>query len=262
MDKVVVITGASKGIGRSTSEKFRKEGYKVYDLSRSGETDNISEHIHCDVSDFEQVDNAIKYVIEKEKKIDIAISNAGFGISGSVESTDYDKIKKQIDVNFNGAAYFARAVLPYIRESKGRILFLSSVAGQIPLPFQSMYSATKAAILSLAMSLDNEIKISGARALALMPGDLSTNFTASRLKNLYEPDFYRDRVERSVSKMEKDEKSGKSPDYIANKLYILATKSNPKVAVSAGIFYKFALLLVKLLPVRIFNNIIGKIYSK
>lgn len=262
MQKVVVITGASKGIGRATAEKFASEGYLVYDLSRSGKSDEICTHIDCDVSDYEQIDGAIKEIYSQTSRIDVAISNAGFGISGSMEASKYEMIKSQIDVNFTGSAFFARAVLEYIRESKGRILFMSSMAAVIPIPFQTLYSATKSAIMTMTMALDNELRGSGARAIALLPGDLATNFTASRLKADIEPDFYKERVSRSVGKMESDEMGGKQPDYIANRLYRLATSRNPKVIGSLGPLYRFGAFAVKVAPVRFANWVIWKMYAK
>lgn len=259
--KIVVITGASKGIGFATAAKFISEGYFVYDLSRSGLDYPNCKHINCDVTDFRSVDKAIKEVIEDVKRIDVAISNAGMGISGSVEANRYEDIERQIDVNLTGSAYFTKAVLPYIRECKGRILYMSSLAAKVPIPYQAIYSVTKSGVKSLAMTIDNEIKRSGARACAVMPGDLATNFTASRVKNLSEPEFYKTRVENSVSKMEKDELSGKGPEVIANKLYKLATAKNPKVVSTVGLFYKTVSVLANILPVRLKNYLIYKIYA-
>lgn len=261
MRKVVVITGASKGIGLETAKIFRKNNYKVYDLSRTGKDTEILNHIYCDVSDYNVVETAINEVISREGRIDIVISNAGFGISGSVEGHLYQSIKSQIDVNFTGSAFLANATLKHIRNTKGRIIFMSSVASVIPIPFQAIYSATKSAILSLAQCLDNELQGSGARAIALLPGDLSTSFTKNRIKNKIEPDFYKSRVENSVGKMEKDEINGMQPTVIANKLYKLATQKNPKVKSSVGVLYKFALVLEMLLPVRLKQFIIKKMYA-
>ncbi|MFM1581530.1 SDR family NAD(P)-dependent oxidoreductase [Helcococcus bovis] len=261
MSKVVVITGASKGIGLETAKIFKKNNYIVYDLSRTGKDTEISSHIYCDVSDFNTVEKAIAEVIEKEGRIDVVISNAGFGISGSVEGHSYESIRSQIDVNFVGSSFLANATLGHLRKTKGRIIFMSSVAAVIPIPFQAIYSATKAAILSLAQCLDNELQGSGARSIALLPGDLSTSFTKNRIKNKIEPDFYKTRVENSVGKMEKDEINGMQPTVIANKLYKLATQKNPKVKSSVGILYKFALVLGMLLPVRLKQFIIKKMYA-
>ncbi len=263
---VAVITGASKGIGEATAEIFLREGYKVYNLSRSGGNPEKGDnedflHIACDVSHCEQVDFAIEKIISETGRIDVAVSNAGMGISGSVEGATYEMIEKQIKVNFAGSAYFAKAVVPHIRKSKGRLIFLSSVAGLIPIPFQALYSATKAAIASLAMALDNEIKSSGARVCAVLPGDLATNFTSAREKNPKEASFYEKRVRESVTKMEQDEMKGKGPEFIGRRIFRMATERNPKVISTAGLFYKFALVLVKLLPVRAANYLIGRLYG-
>lgn len=259
--KVVVITGASRGIGRATAEKFISHGFQAYDLSRSGQDFEGCKHIYCDVTDYKSIEIAIAQIISESGQIDTAISNAGMGISGSLEGHDPEHIKKQIDINLIGSSYFAKAVLSHIRASKGRLLFMSSLAAEVPIPFQALYSVTKAGLKSLAMALDNEIKPSGARVCAIMPGDLKTSFTASRIKNASEDIFYKDRVEESISKMEKDELSGGGPEVIANKLYKLATQNNPKVISTVGLFYKSVSVLTKILPVRIKNWLIYKIYA-
>lgn len=259
--QVVLITGASKGIGRKTAEVFRAHGYEVYDLSRSGSDADGIHAIHCDVSVPEDVDRAVAEVLGRAGRIDVVVSNAGFGISGSVEGHAYDAIKRQIDVNFLGAAYVAKAVLPAIRESGGRILFLSSVAACVPIPFQALYSATKAAVMTLAMALDNELMGSGARSVALLPGDLRTNFTRARVKNRNEADFYAARVTHSVEKMEHDEENGMDPIVVAERLYALATAKNPKAISSVGFLYRTALVLAKGLPVRWQQWIIARLYA-
>lgn len=260
-NKVVVITGASKGIGRATAEKFISEGYRAYDLSRSGKDFEGCKHIFCDVTDYESMKNAINQILTESGRIDVAISNAGMGISGSVEGHSPQQIEKQISINMTGSCYFANLVLEAIRKSKGRLLFLSSLASEVPIPFQALYSMTKSGIKTLAMALDNEIKPSGARVCAVMPGDLATNFTASRIKNEMEDAFYHSRVNESVSKMEEDEQSGKGPEIIANHLYMLASQKNPKVISTVGIFYKTISVLAKILPVRLKNWLIYKIYA-
>ena len=222
--KVTVITGASRGIDRATAEKFISHGYQVYDLSRSGQDFNGCKHIYCDVTDYKTIEDAISQIISQSGHIDVAISNAGMGISGSLEGHEPAHIKKQIDINLTGSAYFAKAVMKHIRESKGRLLFLSSMAAEVPIPFQALYSMTKSGIKTLAMAIDNEIKPSGARDCAVMPGNLATSFTASRIKNLSEADFYKTRVQSSVSKMEEDEQTGGGPEIIANQLFTLATQ--------------------------------------
>lgn len=259
--KILVITGASRGIGRNAAEIFRSNGFFVYDLSRSGISEEGIVHIDCDVTNYDDIDNAVNQVINEVGRIDVAISNAGFGISGSVEAHSYEDIEKQVRVNFMGSTFFTKAVLPYVRKSKGRILYLSSVAACVPIPFQAMYSATKAAILALALSVDTELDSSGARAIALLPGDIATDFTRGRIKNKYEPEFYAERVASSVGKMEHDEINGMKADVIGKELYRLATSTNPKPMSSVGILYRLSVVLSGILPVRLRQYIIRKMYG-
>lgn len=193
IQRVAVITGASKGIGAAAGARFVKEGWLVYDLSRSRGQAGLR-HISCDVSQPEAIASAVDRIILESGRIDAALSNAGYGIAGSLEGAAYEDIKRQIEVNFTGSAYFAKAVLPHIRSSMGRLIFFSSVEGAAPIPFQALYSATKAAIINMSLALDNEIRPSGARALAVLPGDLATGFTAARKKNFAEDGFYERRL--------------------------------------------------------------------
>lgn len=259
--KVVVITGASSGIGLETANKFKNEGYIVYDLSINKNENSCIDYIYCDVSNFDDIQNAINEIINKEGRIDIAISNAGFGISGSLECNSNIHIEKQIDVNFKGSAYFAKIILPYIRESKGKIIFMSSIAGIVPIPFQAIYSATKAAILNMAMCLENEIKDSGAKVIVMLPGDVSTGFTKARIKNANEDAFYLKKVESSVGKMEKDEINGMQPSEIASKIYNLVNKRNPSLINTVGIFYNIVLKVANILPIKLKQYIIRKMYA-
>lgn len=144
------------------------------------------------------------------------INNAGMGISGSVEKTserDFDSIS---DVNFKGTYNCIRFGLPLLRQSKGRLVNVSSVAGAIAIPYQAFYSATKAAVLSLSDALRNEVRPFGVKVLAVLPGDVKTCFTESRRKNADEG-VYAAYAENSVKVMEKDEQQGMSAAYAAKK---------------------------------------------
>jgi short-subunit dehydrogenase len=259
-DRIVVITGASKGIGKATAAVFHHAGDRVYNLSRSGETTENAVHIRCDVTDETQCKQAIETVLEREGHIDVLILNAGFGISGPVETTDLEAAKKQFDVCLFGAIRVLKAALPSLRESKGHILFTSSVAAVTPIPYQAFYSAAKAAINSVVMALRNELKGTGIRVAAVLPGDVRTDFTAQREKNPANVALYPNEV-RSVAKMEHDEQHGMSPDRIAKRFYRLSMQKNPKPFCSVGIAYSAVLILVKILPARFANWILGKMYA-
>ncbi len=260
---VVVISGASSGIGLAAAKLFNAKGYTVYGLNRRLPSDHQGvSYICADVTQPDSVRNAIESIWQKEHRIDILINNAGFGISGAVEFTGCDDAGKQFEVNFFGMFSCVQAVLPHMREQKhGMIINMSSVAGVIPIPFQAFYSASKAAINSLTLSLANEVRPYGIRVCAIMPGDVRTGFTSAREKTAEGREFY-PALTDSVASMEKDEQNGMSPEYVAKIILRIAAKRNPKPLYVAGVSYKFLVLLNKLLPVRLANRIVGRIYAK
>ena len=153
--QVLVITGGSSGIGLATARLFAQKGWRVFELSRHErvQVEGVT-HLDCDVTDEAQCLDAIDEVLWQEGQIDVLISNAGYGISGSVEFTDTGDAKAMFDVNFFGALNITKAVLPLMRDQRsGRILFTSSVAAPLSVPFQSMYSASKAALNDMALAL-------------------------------------------------------------------------------------------------------------
>ncbi len=117
MGKVIVISGASAGIGKTAMQMLEKKGHTVYNLSRRPTPGN---HIKTDVTSPEDIKNAIKQIYDKEGRIDALINNAGMGISGAIENTDLANAKRMFDVNFFGAFNLIREVLPYMRKSGGR----------------------------------------------------------------------------------------------------------------------------------------------
>lgn len=263
MDKrIVVITGASSGIGLAAAEGFLKNGDRVYGLSRRECPASGSIGISVDVTNELAVKNAIAHIVEAEGRIDVLICNAGFGISGAVEFTEQSEAKRQFDVNFFGTAACVRAALPYMREKgSGHIIITSSVAGSIPIPFQTYYSATKAALNAFVLATANEVRPYGISICAVLPGDIKTGFTGAREKSSAGENAY-NALRGSVASMEKDEQNGMPPSAIAKKMLSLSKKKRPKPLSTAGLQYKLFLTLAKLLPARFSNWIVGKMYAK
>lgn len=262
-DSVVLITGGSSGIGRAAAEAFRDGGYRVYEISRRESSVPGIIHISGDVTDDGSVEKAVGQVLAAEGKIDVLVNNAGFGISGAVEFTDTAEAKKQFDVNFFGMVRVCRAVLPAMRQAgKGRILNLSSVAAAIPIPFQTFYSASKAAINAYTQALGNEVRPFGIQVCAVMPGDIRTGFTAAREKEEAGDAVYGGRLSRSVAKMEKDEKGGMAPSEVARLLVKLAGKRKVKPLYTVRWDYQFFVVLARLLPGRALNWLVFQLYGK
>jgi len=262
MGHVVVITGGSSGIGKSTATLFAEKGYKVYEFSRTGKTENGVTHITADVTKQADVEKAFGIVFETEGRLDLLINNAGMGISGAIEFTELNQAHRIFDVNFFGTFLCCKTALPYLRKTeKSRIINLSSVAAPLSIPFQAFYSATKSAINSLTLALANEARPFGIRVSAVMPGDVHTGFTAAREKNEVGTELYGGSITRAVSAMEKDELSGMSPDYIAALIYRVSQKKKPKVLYTAGAKYRLFVFIAKILPTHFCNWLVGKIYS-
>lgn len=258
--KTVVITGGSSGIGKATVELFADQGWQVFEWSRSGKSTDKVTHISCDVTQPEQTRAAAKQVLEQAGQIDVLISNAGFGISGAIEFTTTEDAHRQMEVNFFGALNSVQAVLPSMRERKsGRIIFTSSVAAVLSIPYQSFYSASKAAINALALALQNEVREFGIKVSVLMPGDVSTGFTAARKKSEDGMDAYGN-IRKAVAAMEKDEQGGMSPRQMAKDLYRIATRRCPAPQYIGGGQYKLFCLLDRILPKRFVNWVVGKLY--
>ena len=256
------MTGAGSGIGLSASKALARDGWTVYDFSRTDRAAPNVKHIGCDISDEAQVRAAVSRVIEEQGRIDLLLNNAGFGISGAVEFTRAEEAEKLIRVNLLGADNVTRAVLGTMRAQRGgRILFTSSIAGILPIPFQAWYSVTKAAINAYALALRNEVAPFGVSVCAVMSGDIHTGFTAAREKSAVGDDVYGGRIEKAVSAMEKDERNGMSPDVAGAYLAKIAGKKRVKPLYAIGAQYKLFAVLAKLLPVRLSNWIVGRLYG-
>lgn len=263
MNKVVLITGGSSGIGLQTAQALAEAGCTVYEMSRKEAKNPGITHISGDVTSDESVQSAVEQVIAAEGRIDVLINNAGFGISGAVEFTDTKDAKKQLDVNFFGAVRMTRAVLPYMRGAgQGRIVSLSSVAAAIPIPFQTYYSVSKAAVNAYTMALRNEVRPYGISVCAVMPGDIRTGFTAAREKTAAGDEVYGGRIARSVEKMEKDEQGGMDPRAAGRFIARVALKRRVKPLYAIRLDYQFFVMLSRLLPCRALSWLVYQLYAK
>ena len=255
-----VVTGASSGIGFEIARILKEKGYKVYGLSRRGTVPEGCIGMALDVTDENSVKEVMEKIADEDGQIDVLINNAGMGISGPVEYTATADVEKIMNVNFMGQYNCAKAVLPYMRAKKsGKIVFVSSVAGPIAIPYQTFYSTSKAAVNALALGLRNEVKDFGIKVCAVMPGDAKTGFTDAREKNMDGAEVYTHYVD-SVKSMEKDEINGMAPSVVANVVVKAAEKKNPKPLYTAGFTYKLLYILFKFLPARLAYFIVGKLY--
>jgi NAD(P)-dependent dehydrogenase (short-subunit alcohol dehydrogenase family) len=261
--KVAVVTGGSSGIGRCTAAALRDAGCTVYEFSRREIPAEGIVHVTADVTDETAVRTAVQTVLEKEDHLDIVVNCAGFGISGAVEFTELTEAKAQMEVNFFGMVNVNRAVLPVMRKAgEGRIVNISSVAAVAHIPFQTFYSATKAAIDSYTCALANEVRPFGITVTAVQPGDIRTGFTDARRKCAVGDEEYQGRISRSVAGMERDEQRGMRPETAGRYIAKVALKRHVKPLYALGFGYKCLSVLCKVLPCRLRNWVVGLLYAR
>ena len=261
MKKVVVISGATSGIGLACANAFAENGYKVYCLAQRLPERYPYEFVQCDVTDSQQVKSAVDYICNKEPIVDVVLCNAGRGISGPLESCDIQKAKSLFDLNLFGAFSLAQAFIPKLKNQKfGKILFMSSVGSIFPLPFQAFYSATKSALETMANAWRLELKPFNIQVGCILPGDTKTNFTNAREK--FEGDAtYKERDALSLKKMEHDEINGMSPQKVAKAVIKAVNKNKLPIRTIVGGKYKIFAFLNKILPQRLVLYIVGKMYA-
>ena len=182
MKKVILVTGASSGIGKATALQLIKEGHIVYGLARRVEKmqDLVAAGgfaIAMDVTQHEQIQEGIQEILDINQRIDILVNNAGFAIWGAVEDTSYEDAKRQFEVNIFGLAEITKAVLPVMRKHKsGKIINISSIGGKIYSPLGAWYHATKHALEGWSDCLRLEVSQFGIDVVIVEPGAIKTEF--------------------------------------------------------------------------------------
>ena len=261
--KVAIVTGGSSGIGRCTAIALQQLGCTVYEFSRRDNPIGGVTHIGVDVTDESSIAAVIDQITAENGRVDILVNCAGNGISGAVEFTELKDAKEQFEVNFFGMVNMNKAVLPIMRkQGYGRIVNISSVAAVAHIPFQTYYSASKAAIESYTCCLANEVKPFGISVTCVQPGDIATGFTDARRKSAVGDDIYMGRISRSVAGMEKDEQNGMNPEAAGKYIAKISIRKKVKPIYTLGFGYKCLSVLCKILPCRLRNWIVGLLYAR
>lgn len=263
-DKIIVITGASSGIGRATARIMADRGAKVYDLSRTDKPQEGVTHIYCDVTKRETIEAAIGEIAEREGRIDQLVLSAGMGIAGAIEFTEEAEMQRQFDVNTYGPIRVLQSALKVMRlqsphgKERGRVVFISSMAGPFSIPFQAMYSASKAAINAFAMALRNELRDYNIKVSVVLPNDVKTNF--QRSTDLNGKDVY-PKMKGSIEKMIYDEAHGLSSEAVAKKVMKACTRRNPSLYYTSDWLSDLEQLAVHLFPASFVTRVVGWMYK-
>ena len=174
---VVLVTGSSSGIGRACCERLMKSSQSVYGASRTVMLATRWQQLVMDVTDDASVQSAVDELLRRERRIDVLIHSAGFGLVGPFEETTTEEALGQLNTNYFGAIRTIRSILPVMRAQKsGKIIVIGSIGGYIGLPYMSHYSASKFALDGLVDALRLEIAPFGVQVMAVHPGDVNTSF--------------------------------------------------------------------------------------
>lgn len=253
MNKVVLITGASSGIGKAIAEFLHQKSYVVYGSSRNPKTagHTVFPLVALDVRNRNSIVEAVEYILAKEGRIDVLINNAGVGITGPLEEIPAEEIKNNFETNVFGPIEVIKAVLPHMRLQKsGLIINVTSIAGYMGLPFRSVYSSSKGALELITEALRMEVKPFGIHVVNVAPGDFATDIASRRFHApVYEGSAYEKIYGQQLSTINAHVNEGLPPKKMAEAIYAIMQHKKPKVHYKVGAFMqKFSVFLKRILP--------------
>lgn len=264
--QVVLITGASSGIGKSIGVFLVQKGYLVYGTSRNPKENEIDgiRFLKLDVTQPESIALAVQGLIKKEGQIDYLINNAGMGITGPLEETPDHEIKKVFDTNYFGALRVIKAVLPHMRSKQnGFIINITSIAGYMGLPFRGIYSATKGALELTTEAYRMELKAFNIKMTNIAPGDFATNIAAGRYHApVIAGSPYEKKYKETLALMDEHVDKGQDPILMAKKVYAVMQEKNPTIHYKVGDWLqKFSIALKHILPDKWYEKMLMKHYK-
>jgi NAD(P)-dependent dehydrogenase (short-subunit alcohol dehydrogenase family) len=257
--RVVLVTGASSGIGKACAEHLALYGFRVYAASRS------SPELPLDITSEDSVQSAVARIIEAEGRIDGLVNNAGIGLAGAIEDTTPEEALQQFDTNLFGQLRVIRAVLPHMRRQRsGYIVNIGSIGGLLAIPYQGLYSASKFALEGLTEALRMEVKPFGIHATIIEPGDHRTAFTQNRRLTAaaHAGSAYHARFERALSRMAKDEQTSPDPVGVARVVLKVFGSGAPRQRYTTGpLLQRGAAALKRFGPNSLVERILDLYYS-
>lgn len=266
MNKVVLITGGSSGIGKSIGEFLHQKGFVVYGTSRNPEkiSNSIFPLVALDVRDKQSIVNCVAEVIQKAGRLDVVINNAGVGITGPIEEIPTEEIKNNFETNLFGPIEVMKAVLPQMRlQQSGLIINVTSIAGYMGLPFRGVYSASKGALELITEALRMEVKSFGIHITNVAPGDFATNIAAGRYHApVVKGSAYEMTYGKSLKEMDNHVDSGSNPNEMALAIFAIIQNENPKIHYKVGAFMqKFSIVLKRILPDKMYERMLMNHYK-
>ncbi len=278
---VAIVTGASSGIGREIAFLLAAQGLRVYGGCRRGALPpdvKLQDHIpqgipgggffkllQLDVTIDESAKAFVEQVLSQEGEIHILVNAAGNGLCGAVEDCTPQDGQAQMEVNYFGVLRMLNLVLPRMRaQKKGLVINIGSVGGIFSIPFQTLYSSSKAALAMLTEGLRLELAPYGVKAALIEPGDVKTGFTAARAYTVAakENPAYQGALAHAVGRMERDEQNGMSPCQVARAVIKAVYQSNPPARKVVGGSYRAFVFLKRILPGWLVERLLALMYLK
>lgn len=268
MKKVVLITGASSGIGKATAIMFASLDFQVIATMRRVKEipefemyENI-EVLPLDVTSEDTIRRCITKVTEQYGRIDILINNAGYGLVGPFENATREQIRRQFETNVFGVITLTQAVLPYMRaQNEGVIITLSSIAGRIAIPMYSYYNASKYAIEGLMESLRYEVAQFNIKVKVIEPGQIETRFFKDSKDEVMYDAVYEDYTLKSYALLNDIKIKKGKPEEVAECIVKAALSRSAKFHYPVAGGAKELVLIRKLLPDFIWDAVTLALYK-
>lgn len=262
LKKTAVVVGGSSGIGNETCLRLTNRGWNVVNISRTPCKNIKVTNIAADAAAGCSLADAIKSVAQK-CEIAALVYSAGFSMAAPIEYAKESDYRYLFDVNFFGALQSMQAVIPFMKQKGGRIVLVGSLGGDLPICFDSFYSASKAALEMLCRAAYSELKPYNIKVTGLLPGGTSTNFTFKR--KVYSDDEnkgYAGSVNRAVAALANMEQSGMSPAAVAEIIYGILVSDKPPVIKTCGAKNSAFRLFSRVMPEKFTLRINDRMYNQ
>ena len=268
-NRVVLVTGASSGIGQACARHLAERGFQVFGTSRraaDGAASGGVEMVAMDMDSDASVEAGVAAVLARAGRIDAVVNNAGWALAGAVEETPVDQARAQMETNLFGVWRVCRAVLPAMRAAGGGyIVNIGSIGGRVGLPFQAAYSASKFAVAGFTEALSGEVRPFGIHAVLVEPGNYRTGITASRRTAAAARggSAYAAAFAKALEIITRDEHRGGDPQEVARLVHRILQTPSPRLRYLVGpAGERLAAAIGKtLLPGRTFERVVMRLYG-
>ncbi|MFT6846038.1 MAG: NADP-dependent 3-hydroxy acid dehydrogenase YdfG [Flavobacteriales bacterium] len=262
---VILVTGASSGIGKATASYLSSQGHIVYGTGRFFQNFDSINGFTClqlDVTDTKSIEQGISLIIKKEGKLDVLVNNAGLGIAGPVEESNIEDVKKILDTNVIGVINMIQATAPIMRKQRsGYIINITSIGSKFSLPYRGVYCASKFAVEGITEALSMELRPFQVKVCTVAPGDVATSINENRLhSNVVDSDY--PSYPSTLLQITEEVKGGIKPIKIGEKIHKIIQLKKPLLHYRVATpMQRFSVIIKRILPGRWFEKLIMNHYN-